>query len=315
MQMASCVRSLRIARSTAGVVLCASLLVAQQPPPAAPNPSTPDVVFTVTTALVQVDAVVTDSSGHYITNLTANDFSIYEDGKEQKITNFSYVRVTPPVMAGSKPEPKQSSKLSALLPPLPAPSLRPEDVRRTIVLMVDDLGLSFESMAFVRSSLQKFVERQIQPGDLVAVCRTSAGSGAQQQFTADKRVLLSVIDGLRWNPNGRAGVSFFEPYGTYSALAASIAGKDLGARNGDADSLSASYNVGRNTLLTVGTLGAVNYIVGALREMPGRKSIVLFSDGLQLFTPAQGPVKHTGPGSVQEMESNSQVIEALHKWM
>lgn len=313
MQMASCVRPYRIAKSAIGVVLCASLLVAQQPPPAAPNPSTPDVVFTVTTALVQVDAVVTDSSGRQVTDLTAGDFSVYMDGKEQKITNFSYVRVTSSVAPGSKPEPKQSSKWSALLPPLPPPSLRPEDVRRTIVLMVDDLGLSFEDMAWVRSSLHKFVERQIQPGDLVAVCRTSAGSGAQQQFTADKRILLSLVDGLRWNPNGRAGVGFFDPYGTYSALAEKTAGKDLGARNGDADALNATYNVSRNTVLTVGTLGAVNYIVGALREMPGRKSIVLFSDGLQLFTPAQGPVMHHGPDNIQEMESNDQIQVALRR--
>jgi hypothetical protein len=106
-----------------------------------------------------------------------------------------------------------------LLPPAPLAQIRPEDVRRTIVLMVDDLGLSFESMAFVRSALRKFVNQQMQPGDLVAICRTGAGSGALQQFTVDKRVLLSVIDGLRYNFNGRFGLSYFDPYGKYSGLA------------------------------------------------------------------------------------------------
>src|ERR1022692_3979169 len=81
--------------------------------------------------------------------------------------------------------------------PLKDCRLRP---RRTIALMVDDLGLSFESMAFVRWSLRKFVNHQMQPGDLVAVCRTGAGSGVLQHFSVDRRVLLSVIDGLRWNP-------------------------------------------------------------------------------------------------------------------
>jgi VWFA-related protein len=114
-------------------------------------------------------------------------------------------------------------------------------VRRTIVLMVDDLGLSFESMAFVRWSLRKFVNRRIQPGDLVAICRTGAGSGALQQFTVDKRVLLSVVDGLRWNP--------------------------------------VSSDVAGSAISTFATLVTVDYIVGALRELPGRKSVVLFSDG------------------------------------
>lgn len=286
-------------------------MVAQQPPTAAPNSPPPDVVFSVTTTLVQVDAVVTDSKGRYVTDLTPDDFAVFDDGKPQKITNFSYVRVSP--QTAPRPKPVRTPKSEAVLPPAPAARLRPEDVRRTIVLMVDDLGLSFESMAFVHVSLRKFVERQMQPGDLVAVCRTGAGSGTLQQFTADKRILLSVIDGLRWNPNGRAALSFFEPYGKYSQLAEQMAGKNPDGRGGAPDSLNAAYDVGRNTIFAVGTLGAINYIVGALREMPGRKSIVLFSDGLDLFTPGQGPVQHSGMRSVQDMESNSEIVTALRK--
>jgi len=282
-------------------MLCASLLVAQQPPAAAPHSATPEVVFSVTTTLVQVDAVVTDSKGHYVTDLTADDFAVFEDGKPQKITNFSYVRVGSPASPPSKP----IGKPAPVLPPAPSAPVRREDVRRTIVLMVDDLGLSFESMAFVRSSLQKFVERQMQPGDLVAVCRTGAGSGTLQQFTGDKRILLSVINGLHYNLNGRAGLNFFEPYGKAGAGAVNPSGA--------ADMLSVSYDVGRNTIFTVGTLGAIRQIVDALREMPGRKSIVLFSDGFQLFIPGQGPARHTGMDSVQPMESNAEIVLALRK--
>ena len=164
------------------------------------------------------------------------------------------------------------------LPPVPLAQIRPEDVRRTIVLMVDDLGLSFGGMASVRSSLRKFVDQQMQPGDLVAICRTGAGSGALQQFTVDKRVLLSVVDGLRYNFNGRYGLSYFDPYGKYSALADQLGAVPLMGAPG---SLDVAYDVENNAISTVGTLGAINYIVGALRELPGRKSIVLFSDGLQ----------------------------------
>src|SRR5260370_34486282 len=84
--------------------------------------------------------------------------------------------------------------------------------------MLYDLGLSFESMEFVRRALLKFVNRQMQPGDLVAVCRTGTGSGMLQQFTADRRLLSSVIEGLRWNPNGRSGVNVWEPLGTTATI-------------------------------------------------------------------------------------------------
>lgn len=235
-----------------------------------------------------MDAVVTDSKGRHITDLGPEDFEVLEDGKPQKLTHFSYVRIKTEPAAAAEPQapiPKPTPKSVASLPPPPMAQLRPEDVRRTIVLMVDDLGLSFESMAAVRSSLHKFVERQMQPGDLVAVCRTGVGSGALQQFSADKRVLMAIVDGLRWNPNGRFGANYFEEYGKLSDLAVALSGTGHGGatRSGDSRSLDVSYDARENAVSTVGTLGAINYIVGALRELPGRKSIVLFSDGFSLY--------------------------------
>jgi VWFA-related protein len=149
--------------------------------------------------------------------------------------------------------------------------------------MVDDLGLSFDDMAFVRSSLRKFVDRQLQPGDLVAICRTGGGSGALQQFTVDKRVLLSVVDALRYNFNGRFGLSYFAPY-ISSPTASNIPGPNTGSRA--ADSFDVSYSAERTAIGTIGTLGAIDYVVSALRDLPGRKSIVVFSDGLSVFDDA-----------------------------
>ncbi len=270
------------------------------------QPKDPEkAVFSVTSTLVQVDAVVTDGKGRNIEDLTPDDFEVLVDGKPQTLTHFSYVRVIP------DGTPRRSvQKAASALPPPPSAQLRPEDVRRTIVLMVDDLGLSFESMAFVRSSLRKFIENQMQPGDLIAILRTGAGSGALQQFTADKRVLLSVADGLRWNPNGRSGIDVFEQFGKVSDLAGRL-GEAI--PSGQARAIDPQYNVQNKTMSMVGTLGAINYIVGALREMPGRKSIVLFSDGFQLFTPGTGPAMHTSAGSGDSADDNTLVIEAMRR--
>jgi hypothetical protein len=113
-------RSLRAVKSAIGLVLCASLLVAQQPPAAAPTPP-PEVVFSVTTTLVQVDAVVTDSKGHYVTGLTEGGFAVYDDGKPQKITNFSSIRrKTLHQTRQGKPEPRtQHPRAARLRPVLP----------------------------------------------------------------------------------------------------------------------------------------------------------------------------------------------------
>ncbi len=261
-----------------GILLGASVALGQQAPVPPPNPEKNGVVFSVTSTLVQVDAVVTDGKGRNIADLAPDDFQVLIDGKPQPLTHFSYVRLS---TAAPTTASVRAAKSGPALPPPPSAQLRPEDVRRTIVVMVDDLGLSFESMAFVRSSLRKFVENQIEPGDLVAVLRTGAGSGALQQFTADKRILLSVIDGLRWNPRGRSGVTAFEPFGSYSDLA-QLNGH---ARSGDWQSVDVGYEIQHEMSSTVGTLGAVSHTIDALREMPGRKSIVLFSDGMILSRP------------------------------
>ncbi len=68
---------------------------AQQP--ATQQPSTPqqpepdDDVVKISTKLVQVDVVVTDKSGKPVTDLKPEEVQIFEDGRSQKITHFSYV--------------------------------------------------------------------------------------------------------------------------------------------------------------------------------------------------------------------------------
>jgi VWFA-related protein len=169
-----------------------------------PVPEKEEVVR-ISITLVQVDAVVTDQQGKQVTNLNPSDFDIYEDGRRQHITNFSYVAAQP----DSPPPPKTEARSKATAPIGPPTRLRPDQVRRTVALVVDDLGLSFESTAGVRAALKKFVDEQMQAGDLVAIIRTGAGMGALQQFTSDKRQLYAAIERVRWNPSGRGGISAF----------------------------------------------------------------------------------------------------------
>src|ERR1700726_3399620 len=42
------------------------------------------------TRLVRVDVIVTDKKGNYIHDLTAKDFKVYDDNKQQQVENFSF---------------------------------------------------------------------------------------------------------------------------------------------------------------------------------------------------------------------------------
>ena len=231
------------------------------------RPSDEDVVR-ITTNLVQVDAVVTDKNGKPVKDLRPDEVQIFEDGRQQQITHFSFVTSESPV-----PQPLATAPtLDKNAPPPPPVKLHPEDVRRTIALVVDDLGLSFESTYYVRRALKKFVDQQMQPGDLVAIIRTSGGIGALQQFTADKRQLYAAIERVKWFASGRSGAGVFAPIESNS-------GNSEEARAANAD-----FNQFREDLFAVGTLGAVAYVVRGMRELPGRKSILLLSDGFRIYS-------------------------------
>ncbi len=225
---------------------------------------------------VQVDAVVTDAKGRPVTGLTPKDFEILQDGVHQTITTFSYVAegVKSVPAIGKSSRAKSDSAIPA--PPVP---LSPQQARRQIVLMVDDLGLSPTGVAYVRVALKKFVDRDMQPGDLVAVVRTGAGVGALQQFTTDKRLLYSAIDQVKVHFMARA--SSFVPVDLSRSLEPpSVAGTTFNAdRYAAADAAEKCFEDANSA---IGSLAAIRYIVQGLRDLPGRKALILFSEKMQI---------------------------------
>lgn len=306
----------------------AAILLAQQTPTPARNDE--DIVFRVTTTLVQVDAVVTDSKGKQVTDLSPADFELKVDGKVQPITTFSYVRLAPEPAAA----PKSMEKRAANQPPnAPPPKLRRERVRSSILLVVDDLGLSWESTAYVRRALKKFVNEQVEPDQVVAIYQTGRASGIFQQFTNDKRLLLAAVDRVRWNPLSRSGIEAIPlittetdtseatrkvlPLDDMEKGVAALGQKPMDARSGSLRGSwrddEAAFNAVRNQNYAVGTLGALNEILKALHGLPGRKSLVLFSDGIDLSPSLSGDDRlvHAARNLIENANRSGTVIHAV----
>ncbi len=225
---------------------------AQQPTP--PEVDTQDVVR-ITTNLVQVDVVVT-KDGKPVKDLQPEDFEIFEDGKQQAITNFSFVSNVP-VGASPKSTPAGKSK-DKTAPPVPPAKININDQRRTVALVIDDLGISWDSIAQIRSQVRKFLD-QLSPNDLVAIIRTGGDVGSLQQFTNDRRLLLNAVDHLRWNPCSRSGLHVFAPAGSI----------------GDNTNICSQYVLNS-------TIKSLRFILKGMSDLPGRKSMVLFSDFLPI---------------------------------
>ncbi len=314
-------------RSLLALMLALSLLLTafgQQPQQEEADDT--DVVR-ISTNLVQVDAVVTDKDGRQVTDLRPEEVEVLEDDRPQKITNFSYISTgtgtLQPIASSSVARPADAS-VAAAPPPV---RLKREQVRRTIALVVDDLGMSFESTAFVRRALKNFVDNQMQPDDLVAIIRTSAGIGALQQFTSDRRQLYAAIERVKWYPMGRGGASAFAPLqkddlalhvGSVQESAAELARQSQEQRREAEEEI----NQTRDEYFSVGTLGAVGFVIRSLGDLPGRKSVLLFSDGIRLFARNKTSVRNDSgsgggrPGIKGESAStveNVRVMESLRR--
>lgn len=144
---------------------------------------------------VRLDAVVVDHKGRQITDLKAEEFQIQQDGQPQTITFCSYVddrQAEPETRPALSTDPRAAPLFST-------PLLTPDKARRTIAFVVDDLSMSFVHLNSARTALEKFVKNDMQPGDVVAILRTSHGIGALQLFSSDKRQLLAIIKNIRWS--------------------------------------------------------------------------------------------------------------------
>jgi len=262
-----------------------ALSQAQTPSPSSQKTPAEDVLR-VTTNLVQLDVVVTDKEGNHVTDLHPEDFEIVEDKDKQQITSFSYVTLGPSITVSQPTLPNTGRSKPGTAPIVPAP-LRPDQVHRTIALVVDDLGLSFESTVSVRDALKKFVNQQMSANDLVAVLRTSRGIGSLQQFTSDRRQLLVAIDQISWYPSGRSGLSPNPQVDTQTGQDSTQGAQIL---NEMEEARSAAYSVG--------TIQTLSRILKGLKELPGRKALMLYSESFMLFT-SQG--------------RNVQLLDALQK--
>jgi VWFA-related protein len=252
--------------------------------PKRPEPETEDdqdSVVRISTNLVQVDAVVT-KDGRVVTDLTPNDFVITEDGRPQTITHFSYVSNVP----SANPENAKSSNTAVILPAV----VRRDEMRRTIAIVVDDLGISLDSIRSVKEQLKKFVDENVQPNDLVAIIRTGGEVGALQQFTTDRRLLHRAIDNLRWNLCSRVG------YSARPAMPSTTVPTEPLGSGQNAVGLCADLQGGP----IKGTVRALRFILAGMRTLPGRKAMVLLSDSLPLDIPnldslERGPIKGQNP--------------------
>jgi VWFA-related protein len=152
--------------------------------------------------LVQLEFFVTDSRGNYVNNLTSGSFSVKENGTEYPIQYFQFV----PIGAPSGTRPNAQNSVQDISAQQFEGKQRRSDTKRSIVIFLDDLGMSAQSLASVHTAVKTWIEKSIREDDIVGIVSSSGQLGNFQQMTTDKRFLTAAVDRFHSTPNRRIGI-------------------------------------------------------------------------------------------------------------
>lgn len=242
--------------------------------------------FEARTELIQIDVIVTGKNGERVLDLRREDFVLLEDGKPQVVTHFARRAVRG--IGGST---LAMDRRAATGAEEPLPEL---DVGgRLLVVAVDTQSLEPSTFLTTKQKLLGFVDEQIGQDDRVALVTTSGLM--VQPFTTDREQLRQAVQRVRAADMKASPFAERPEMTTYQADL--ILRNDQGARQEyvrrlrfeDPDlpgpmveaitNTRARRIVAEAARTARNTLGVLEGLLRPLAEIPGRKTLVLLSNG------------------------------------
>lgn len=249
-----------------------------------------DAAVRIETRLVTTDVIVKDKKGKYLTDLKAEDFTVYENGVAQQVELFE-----PPLSDGSAvPKPKVGEAAVA----------SGGGQSNLLSLVLDGATTDQSNFKQVREGTLKYIRERITATDTVAVFGIGNDLQLFQSFTQDKAKLMAAVErAATMSPSnlnterGQVADATAQLRAEQSSLGdvhapsapASAAGAAAAAAQGSAAARAAiisriwqQFTLLRAQLSTQQArpvLAALAAICSAQRGIPGKKTIVLFSQG------------------------------------
>lgn len=270
----------------------------------AQTPRRETVQTPVSATAIMVDVVVRDKKGHPVTDLEPTDFDVLEEGVAQDVASFK--RVSRGIgfaivrQAGAGPEPRFS-----------APETVIDPLAGTGVLALVFDRLSPEARKLAHKAATKYLKDNVLPGDHVGIFSIDLELRSIQPYTKEPMALLTALN--RWasqatTPAGSSADRLKDirerqeksQAGRQSAevSAAAINRADPGlAREAEATMRGANveqlyadmelrmlrtFNTLERDQLGYATTNGLLSVVNSLNLLPGRKTIVFFSEGMSI---------------------------------
>jgi VWFA-related protein len=272
------------------------------PPAAQPPAQAPASGFTTSTTAVVVDVVVRDAKGAPIVDLKPSDFELLEDDVKQKIASVELIAPGHATVPGGA-----SARARDAAPPT-SPAIAPEAPAAvaagpTVIALVFH-RLSPEGRDLAAGAARSYLDRAT-PNDYAGVFSIDTSLQTLQTFTTDRARLVTAVERaattqaaihVRTPPMSSA---FGDADGDVSPTASA---ESFGRPVADRSSVSGANTAGgidarfakiyANMERSFGELirdrnghlesAALTSLVTGLGSLPGRKTIVLFSEGMTI---------------------------------
>jgi VWFA-related protein len=225
-------------------------------------------VLKVKSRLVVVDVVARDGKGVAITDLKQEDFTVLEDGKEQKLRIFSFQHPDDSVAAAPPQPPANGMNVVDNLPHFQAG-------RALNVVLLDALNTSRLNQVSMRQAMIKFLET-LPANEPIAVYLLSDRIHLLQDFTTDPAVLKNVVRSFKGSNS---------PLLTVSADGSPIAPVLPGVAQSLPPQMAAQIKEFQDQMTVdatdqrvQATLAALNTLSRTLSGYPGRKNLIWLSE-------------------------------------
>jgi VWFA-related protein len=247
-----------------------------------------EIKFTARAELVLIPTLVTDKSGNHISGLKKEDFTVFENGVEQKLATFEEITSDPRRLV----HPKNPNEFTNTL-------VGETSNRRITLVVLDLLNTRFADQAYARKDLLKYLTESVDLHEPTALYTlTRSGIHVIHDFSTDPRILVAALHKVKGDayemvdseetmegitgsasPDGSAGVDpssgASSPKGGGAAGVAAEAQK-LQTMMEDSELNFQSF---QQRLAITYTLEAMQQVAQALAGFPGRKSLIWASGG------------------------------------
>jgi VWFA-related protein len=249
-----------------------------------------DETVKLETRLVTLDVIVKDKKGKHVTDLKAEDFSVFEEGVAQKVEFFS-----PPLGPGN-----DASQPKGVDPAPPATSKN--EPTNIISLVLDGATTDLTNFKQVREGVLKYLQERITGSDTVALFGIANDLQLLHPFTRDKAKIIAAVEkgaGLPISNKNLERGQLTEGIAETRAKLERLGGTEAAqsASSADQGSTVAEAMIANRVLQQFAllrsqlslqqarpVLAALAAICSSQRGVVGKKTIVLFSQGF--VTPA-----------------------------